>query len=61
MRRAEIELQRIQQTDTDAGQRVEQRHADYLQAGGERLEIIKKDVQHAKLRLTEVNQNASEY
>jgi uncharacterized protein YPO0396 len=58
---AEIELQRVQQAETDAVQRVEQRHADYLQAGGERLEIIKKDLQQAKARLTEVNQKASEY
>ncbi len=45
----------------DAVQRVEQRHADYLQAGGERLEIVRKDLQQAKARLTEVNQKASAY
>ncbi len=58
---AEIERKRIQQTETDAMQRVEQRHADYLQAGGERIEVIKKDLQQAKVQLTQVNQKASEY
>ncbi|ETX07901.1 MAG: hypothetical protein ETSY2_08490, partial [Candidatus Entotheonella gemina] len=58
---AEIELKRIEQAEMDGAQRVEQRHADYLQAGGVRLEIIKKELQQAREQLTAVNQKASEY
>lgn len=45
----------------DAARDVEARHADYLQHGGERIETLRRELEHAKQRLQHVNATASRY
>ena len=45
----------------DAEQQVEQRHADYIQAGGERIERAKEKLEQVKQRLAEVSTAAGRY
>ncbi|MDQ6958823.1 MAG: SbcC/MukB-like Walker B domain-containing protein, partial [Mariprofundaceae bacterium] len=45
----------------DANDRVEQCHADYLQAGGERIEIMRNKLKGAQEKLIEVNGRAADY
>ncbi len=42
-------------------ERVERCHADYLQAGGERIELLKKELETAREKLAEVNRRAADY
>ncbi len=54
-------IKEANQHEIDVTEQVEQRHADYLQAGGERIEAIKKDLTHAQARLTQVQHRATQY
>lgn len=54
-------LQQIQRQIEAAAERVEQCHADYLQAGGERIEIIKTQLNTARDKLVDVNRRAASY
>ncbi len=68
LEKIEIELKSIRETlselrrqEEDATQRVEERHADYLQAGGDRIESARKKLKEAKHRLGEVSKAAGDY
>ena len=51
----------LQRQEEDASSRVEQRHADYIQAGGDRVETAKLNLENAKRRLDEVSTAAGQY
>ena len=61
LQQAEHQLNELEREITDAASRVEQRHADYLQAGGERIELLRKDLKSAEDKLSEVNRHAADY
>lgn len=61
LEQARQELERLEREVMDAGERTEQRHADYLQAGGERIESIKKDLAAAEEKLRETSHRAANY
>ena len=61
LQQAQARLEKLQRQVDDAGDRVEQCHADYLQAGGERIELIKRDLKAAEEKLVEVNRHAAAY
>ncbi|MGR8940958.1 MAG: ATP-binding protein, partial [Gammaproteobacteria bacterium] len=54
-------LAKLEQAVKDAEDNAEQRHADYLQAGGERIEIIKKDLAAAEEKLRDTSRRAANY
>ena len=54
-------LDAVTRRQHEAREEVEARHADYLIQGGERLESVRRDIDHAQLRLTEMNERASAY
>ncbi len=54
-------LVKLEQTVKDAEDNGEQRHADYLQAGGERIEVIKKDLAIAEEKLRDTSRRAANY
>jgi len=56
-----LNLKQIAEAENEAGDIVEQRHADYLQAGGDRMEKIETDLKTAREQLTQINAKASEY
>lgn len=58
---AKLEQQRLERDVSGAGERAEQRHADYLQAGGERIESIKKDLAIAEEKLSDSSHRAKQY
>jgi len=58
---AKTELAALEQAVRDAAERTEQRHADYLQAGGERIEVIKKDLDAAEEKLRDTSRRAANY
>ncbi|QIL90454.1 AAA family ATPase [Microbulbifer sp. SH-1] len=51
----------LEQREQQAQQDVESRHADYLQAGGERIELLKKDLEQARSQLQQVTSAAGDY
>src|SRR5690606_15716904 len=62
------ELTAIQQTlleldrqETDTANRVEQRHADYIQAGGERVEAARDKLEQLRRQLGDVSTAAGQY
>ncbi|MGH8550081.1 MAG: ATP-binding protein, partial [Methylococcales bacterium] len=61
LQQAKQELERLEREAVDAGERTEQRYADYLQAGGERIESIKKDLAAAEDKLRETSRRAANY
>ncbi|CCE22842.1 ATP-binding protein [Methylotuvimicrobium alcaliphilum] len=61
LQQAKDHLERLEIQVNEAAERSEQCHADYLQAGGERIEFIKKDLQAAEAKLAEVNLKAARY
>jgi len=68
MRQIEHELSTVRQKLTelrrqegDATAQVEQRHADYVQAGGDRVEVAKDKLAQMKRRLGEVSAVAGQY
>jgi len=58
---AKKELAALEHAVRDAGDNTEQRHADYLQAGGERIEAIKKDLATAEEKLRDTSRRAANY
>ena len=52
---------RIETEENDAQVAVEKRHEEYLNLGGDKIESLKKDIEHAKERLKSVIQAASNY
>ena len=58
---AKQELAKLEQAVKDAEDNGEQRHADYLQAGGERIESIKKDLATAEEKLRDTSRRAANY
>lgn len=61
LQQAKQELAALEQAVGDAGENTEQRHADYLQAGGERIEVIKKDLAQAEDKLSDTTRRAANY
>jgi len=57
----QIRLDQLERQLQDAGGRVEQCHADYLQVGGERIEIIRNQLKDAREKLNKINGNARIY
>jgi uncharacterized protein YPO0396 len=55
------ELDDVLQRQREAEADVESRHADYLSHGGERIESLRRDIDHATQRLAEMNERASRY
>ncbi len=55
------QLAELTRQESDAGQQVELRHADYIQAGGDRIEIAKDKLKQARKRLDEVTVSAGRY
>ncbi|MGL6160765.1 ATP-binding protein [Microbulbifer sp.] len=55
------QLTLLEQREQLAQRDVEDRHGDYLQAGGERIELLRKDLQHAREQLAQVVSAAGEY
>jgi len=56
-----IRLKQLERQLQDANESVEERHGDYLQAGGERIEIIRNKLKNAQEKLIAVNQHAADY
>jgi len=54
-------LAALKQQETRAQVATEQRHADYLQAGGDRIESLKTELRHARERLQQVTSRAGDY
>ena len=54
-------LAALKEQEDRAQQTTEQRHADYLHAGGERIENVKLDLRHARERLQQVTTRARDY
>ncbi|WP_031431506.1 ATP-binding protein [Methylomicrobium agile] len=61
LRAAKQVLAKLEQEVKDAESNAEQRHADYLQAGGERIEAIKKDLSVAEDKLRDTTRRAADY
>lgn len=61
LQQARLLLEQINRQLQDTSDRVEQCHGDYLQAGGERIEIIRKDLKTAEEKLKDVNRQAANY
>lgn len=57
----ELELKQLSAEEEEASQTVEQRHGAYLQAGGEQIERVRRDLQHAQALLAAVIQKSSRY
>ena len=57
----ELALDQLTRAEADAATHVESRHAEYIQAGGGRIEDLKKDIERARERLEEVTGAASRY
>ncbi len=57
----ELSIEQLGRAESDATAQVEARHAEYLQAGGGRIEDLKKDVERAKDHLQQVAEAASRY
>ncbi len=55
------QLTALARHESDAEQQVEQRHADYIQAGGDRVERAKEKLAQARERLSEVSTAAGRY
>lgn len=55
------QLKDLEREETDAAKQVERRHEEYLQQGGNNVESLKKDIDHAKEKLTEVGKKSSRY
>ncbi len=55
------QLAALARHENDAQQQLEQRHADYIQAGGERIERAKEKLEQARQRLAEVSTAAGRY
>ena len=51
----------LREQEDRAQRTTEQRHADYLHAGGERIENVKAELRHARERLQQVTTRASDY
>ena len=61
LQQAKQALTKLEQAVNDAGERTEQRHADYLQAGGERIESIKIALATAEEKLRDTSRRAANY
>ena len=58
---ASAELKTFERNSEDAAARVEQCHAAYLKAGGNQIEILRKDLQTAEQQLQEADRKAANY
>jgi len=54
-------ITRTETEEKDAQESVEKRHEEYLNLGGDKIESLKKDIQHAKDKLDSVIQASSNY
>ncbi len=54
-------IARAETEEKDAQESVEKRHEEYLNLGGDKIESLKKDIQHAKDKLNSVIQVSSNY
>lgn len=61
LQQAQAQLEQLQRQVAISEERVEQRHADYLQAGGERIEMIRKDLKVTEEKFDDVHRHASRY
>ncbi|MDX1656384.1 MAG: ATP-binding protein [Candidatus Competibacteraceae bacterium] len=61
LERVRLEHARTRRQLEDAATRVERCHADYLQAGGSRMEAVRTELTHARARLEEIGEAAGQY
>ncbi len=54
-------IARVETDEKDAQDAVEKRHEEYLNLGGDKIESLKKDIQHVQEKLNAVIQAASNY
>ena len=54
-------ISRAEKEENDAQDSVEKRHEEYLNLGGDKIESLEKDIQHAKDKLNSVIQASSNY
>jgi uncharacterized protein YPO0396 len=57
----ELSIEQLSRAESDAAAQVEARHAEYLQAGGGRIEDLKKDIVRAREHLEQIAEAASRY
>jgi uncharacterized protein YPO0396 len=56
-----LSIEQLGRAEADANAQVEMRHAEYLQAGGSRVEDLKKDIERAQDHLQQTTEAASRY
>jgi uncharacterized protein YPO0396 len=57
----ELSIEQLSRAESDAAAQVEARHAEYLQAGGGRIEDLKKDIVRSREHLEQIAEAASRY
>ncbi len=57
----ELRIRQLGEQEREAETLRDQRHADYLEAGGERIEVLKKELADARQRLNQVTVRAAGY
>ncbi len=55
------QIKNAQVDEQDAQASVEKRHADYLNLGGDKIEPLKKDIEHLKSKLNDIIRASSSY
>jgi uncharacterized protein YPO0396 len=61
LKRLMIDIEQLSERETQGSARVEQCHAAYIQAGGSRIEALKKDIEHARKELERTASSANVY
>jgi len=56
-----LKIKQAEASEEDANELVERRHKEYLQLGGDKIESLQKDIDHAKERLKSVVRESSRY
>lgn len=55
------EIKHAEANEKDAADLVERRHEEYLQLGGDKIEFLKKEIEHIKHKLSDVIRESSQY
>ena len=54
-------IKQIELEEKDVNERVERRHEEYLQLGGDKIERLRKEIDYAQDKLNRVIRDSSQY